>query len=294
MDEVNNKGSESITFLQDRRHDFLKELSEYTGRNVIAYYSGWLTKSANADIDINDNDTNAFMQAIYKMDKTKGLDIILHTPGGDIAATESIVNYLHSIFGYNIRAIVPQMAMSAGTMIALSCGEIIMGKHSSLGPIDPQNRGISCFEALDEFDTAKKEVQENPSCLGIWQVLVSKYTPTFLISCKHAIEWSKSLAEQWVRDNKNISPEKIDGILSQFVEHTRSKSHNRHISKETCKDVGLNIFDLEDDERLQDLVLSLHHCYMITFDKTIIVKAVENHFGGCLFRIHNTTTSPKS
>jgi len=31
-------------------------------------------------------------------DRSKGLDLILHTPGGDIAATESLVDYLHKMF----------------------------------------------------------------------------------------------------------------------------------------------------------------------------------------------------
>ena len=72
---------------------------------------------------------------------------ILYAPGygdmgiGDIAAAESIVDYLHLIFGDDIRAIVPQMAMSAGTMIALSCPTIIMGKESNLCPVDPQFHG---------------------------------------------------------------------------------------------------------------------------------------------------------
>ena len=82
------------------------------------------------------------MSTVYKMDKTKGLDLFLHTPGGDATAVESIVKYLQCVFGKNIIAIVPQMAMSAGTMLACSCKKIIMGKHSSLGPIDPQYGGI--------------------------------------------------------------------------------------------------------------------------------------------------------
>ena len=44
------------------------------------------------------------MQAVYGLDKTKGLDLILHTPGGNTAATESIVHYLRAIFGTDIRA----------------------------------------------------------------------------------------------------------------------------------------------------------------------------------------------
>lgn len=52
------------------------------------------------------------------------------------------------------------------------------------------------------------------------------------------------------------------------------------ISRKECKLVGLNIEDLEDDQDLQDAVLSLHHCYMILFDKWRYSKIVENHIGG--------------
>jgi membrane-bound ClpP family serine protease len=58
------------------------------------------------------------------------------------------------MFGTNIRAIIPQMAMSAGTMIALSTREIIMGKHSNLGPIDPQIAGIPAHGVIEEFNRA--------------------------------------------------------------------------------------------------------------------------------------------
>ena len=78
------------------------------------------------------------MLCIHKLDRSKGLDLILHTPGGSGAATESLVNYLHQMFGNDIRAFVPQLAMSAGTILACSCKEIYMGKHSNLGLVDPQ------------------------------------------------------------------------------------------------------------------------------------------------------------
>lgn len=278
--------ADPIAFLNQKRSQLLKSINLYTGRNVIMYYSSWLTKPQAPGIDINDSDKNAFMQAIYKMDKTKGLDLILHTPGGGIAATESIVDYLHSIFNGNIRAIIPQISMSAGTMIALSCPSIMMGKQSNLGPVDPQHRGISCQEALDEFETAKQEVLVNPSSLGLWQVLISKYTPTFLISCKNAIDWSKALATDWITNNDNIEISSVPKIINLFVEHNESKSHDRHISKEKCKEVGLNIIDMESDHELQDMLLSLHHCYMIFFDKTIGVKIVENQLGAAYLRTY--------
>ena len=94
------KTSRSNTPLDDIRHKYLDIMYQYTGRNVIAYYSGFLQR--NGSVEIDDNDTNAFMQAINGLDKSKGLDLILHTPGGGIAATESIVSYLRAVFGNDI------------------------------------------------------------------------------------------------------------------------------------------------------------------------------------------------
>src|SRR3989339_460057 len=98
------------------RKRYMQKLTQLTKRNVIAYYSGWLYKPGVYGTSINDLDKNAFMTTIHELDKSKGLDLILHTPGGDLAATESLVEYLRSIFGTNVRAIIPQLAMSAGTM----------------------------------------------------------------------------------------------------------------------------------------------------------------------------------
>jgi ClpP class serine protease len=84
----------------------------------------------------------------------KGLNLILHTPGGSISATESIVDYLHRMFQEDIIAIIPQIAMLAGTMIACSCRKILMAKHANLGPIDPHLRGCQLtgyWKNLDEL-----------------------------------------------------------------------------------------------------------------------------------------------
>ena len=73
------------------RRNYLAELHKLTGRNVIAYYSGWLSKPGIRLSDITDEDKNGFMMAVHRLDRKKGLDLFLHTPGGNIAATESLV-----------------------------------------------------------------------------------------------------------------------------------------------------------------------------------------------------------
>ena len=111
LDEIGRSGNaHDVT-----RRRYLRKLQERTGRNVIAYYSGWLQKPPHLGLYVNDVDKNGFMTVIHDLDPKQGLDLLLHTPGGDTAATESLVDYLHRIFGTNIRIIVPQLAMSAGT-----------------------------------------------------------------------------------------------------------------------------------------------------------------------------------
>ena len=246
-----------------------------------------MQKPTAADVSINDKDINAFMEAVYKLDKSKGVDLILHTPGGDIAATEKIIDYLHSIFKGDIRAIVPQMAMSAGSMIAVSCKEIMMGKQSCLGPFDPQIGGVACQSVLKEFEKAKDDIRQNPHALGLWQVMFSKYNPTFLVTCEQAIELSDDLADEIL--SKNFSEKsKRKEILKAFNNNDVTKVHSRHISKDKCKAVGLNIIDMEQNQHLQDMILSLHHCYMIYLENTVVTKIVENNIGGCTMRLLNT------
>ncbi len=94
------------------------------------------------------------MAMCHELNVENGLDLILHTPGGDVAATESIIDYLNNIFDGNIRAIIPQLAMSGGTMIACSCKEIVMGKQSSGGPVDPQINSVPAHGVISEFKNA--------------------------------------------------------------------------------------------------------------------------------------------
>ena len=273
---LSNEGAE----LNKIRSTYLAQISSITGRNIISYYSCWLKTPGAPNSLVSDQDMNAFMNAVHGLDKSKGLDLLLHTPGGDLAATESLINYLRIIFSNDIRAIVPQISMSAGTIIALSCREIIMGKQSSLGPIDPQLGGVACQSVLEEFDTAVQEVAANPASAALWQVIFNKYTPTFITACKKSIEWSEKLMVDYLQSVYGTSFD-VKPVKNIFLNNKNSYSHNRHIPKDACKNVGLHIVDLENDQNLQEAVLSLHHTYMILFDKFSISKVVENQIGGC-------------
>jgi hypothetical protein len=70
--------------------------------------------------------------------------------------------------------------------------------------------------------------------------------------------------------------ERVDRIMKAFSNHREQYSHARHISKGTCIEVGINISNLEDNQELQDAVLTTHHLFMHTFSNTSAVKIIEN------------------
>ncbi len=270
------------------RRRYLSKLHRHTKRNVIAYYSGWLGEPFRNSHLINDEDKNGFMAVIHGLDRERGLDLILHTPGGDTAATESIVHYLHQMFGTNIRALVPQIAMSGGTMIACACQEIVMGKHSNLGPIDPQLKGIAAREVIAEFKRACEEVKKDPSRALIWNNIIGKYHPTFLLLCEKAVEWCESTAREWLEkgmlSGDPDAKEKAQSIVKGLSDTTNTLNHARHLHYDELKALGLKIVRLEDDPVLQDLLLTVHHAYMHTFSMAAPTKIIENHKGVAMVR----------
>ena len=277
---LNELNVEAVVGPQDRvRRRYLGKLSEYTKRNVIAYYSGWLQKP-----DMLSSIINGLMTTIHQLDRTKGLDLILHTPGGNISSVESMVDYLRKMFGTNIRAVIPQLAMSAGTMLACSCQGIVMGKHSYIGPIDPQFNGFSAEGVKEEFKRAIEEVKEDPGKLPIWREIIGKYHPTFIGDCEKAIEWSETIVTKWLetgmfKGDAQSSNIKATKIVSALSSHKGTLSHSRQIPSADCEKFGLKIIRLEEDDKLQDLVLTVHHAFMHTFASTHATKIIENHNG---------------
>jgi hypothetical protein len=267
------------------RRGYLQQLAKMTGRNVIAYYSGWLQHPENQQTSITDADKDGFMNAVYKMDKTKGLDLLLHTPGGNLAATESIGQYLKDMFHDDIRCFVPQLAMSGGTMLACCGKTIVMGKESSIGPIDPQFNGIPVHGVLKEFEEAIKAVSKNPKSLPIWQVIISKYHPSFIGECRNAMQLSTEIVTKWLKSgmfagNSNAT-KTIKKIISSLNDHSKTKIHARHIPAAEALAMGLKVEMLEKkgNEKLQDIVLSVHHAYMSLFWTYPCIKVIESDQG---------------
>ncbi len=294
---------ELATASQDRppdydgvRRKYLLGLYEHSQRNVILYAAGWLQREAPPPlVSINDEDIQAFMEVSHGLHGNK-LDLILHSPGGSPEAAEAIVSYLRSRFSH-IRVIVPQLAMSAATMIACAADEIVLGKHSFLGPTDPQImlatplgvRSVPAQAVLDQFDQAKKECSD-PAKLSAWLPMLSQYGPDLLVQCETALEMSKILVRSWLESYmfKDMADRqtRAESVSAWLADHKRFKSHSRHVPRKELEDHQLSIRRLEKDETLQDLSLSVFHATTHTFSGTPAVKIVESHTGRAFIKQH--------
>jgi ClpP class serine protease len=285
LNEINKSGSTHDVI----RRQYLSRLHKLTGRNVIVYYSGWLQKPNSPGTELNDSDKNGFMNCIHKLNKDIGLDLLIHTPGGETAATESLVDYLRSVFDTNIRAIIPQLALSAGTMVACACKQIAMGKHSSLGPIDPQLQGIPAHGIVEEFNRAYNEMKIDPAKMAVWQPIIHKYPPAFIGECEKALQWSREMVKEWLLSGMLTDKEDAEAISDKIIlelsDHALTKSHARHLSYQKCKQIGLDVIALEDEPKLQDAVLSVHHACIHTLSSTPAYKIIENHNGIAFIQI---------
>ena len=71
----------------------------------------------------------------------------------------------------------------------------------------------------------------------------------------------------------------IEKIIKLLTDQDITKSHNRHISTPVCIEAGLKITQMEEDQELQDIILSVHHASALTIANTTAVKITENQNG---------------
>lgn len=286
------------------RRKYLTQIHQCTGRNVILYATNFtqpLPPNAIPHVAINDEDLQGVMEVVHGL-RGDSLDLILHSPGGSLEAAEGIVVYLRSKFT-NIRVFVPQLAQSAATMIACAANEIYMGKHSFLGPIDPQailntplgQRSIPMQAILDQFDKAKKECVDQKN-LPAWIPMLQQYGPDLLVQCTNWTRLSRQLVEKWLATymfaGQQDAAAKAKAIADWLGSHNEFNSHGRHLSRQELHTKGLNVKNLEDDQQLQDAVLSVFHATTHTFTIANVVKIIENQNGSAFIRAAGVPAAP--
>lgn len=257
-------------------------VAERYDRNVLYYASSFLQKPEVPGLftSINMEDINGFMAGVHGHDFGKGLLLILHTPGGMAEAAQTIVDYLRSKFSA-IDVLVPTYAMSAGTMIALGCDRVVMGRQSQLGPTDPQlivgNRPFSAHSIVEQFEEAKAEISGSPTLAHAWAPVLRSFGPALLQEARKSIAYGQTLVEDWLQQYMFSERTDSAALASAVAAHfggNQHGSHGRRIDRDEARRERLEVIDLEDDQDLQEEVLTLYHLSTIAFENGPAAKSV--------------------
>lgn len=263
------------------------------GRNVLIYASAFLQKPGVPFpwLAVSMEDMNGVMTTLHGMDYSKGLTLILHSPGGDIGAPDSLMSYLHTKFA-DIEVIVPTYAMSAATMMALGSQKIIMGRQSQLGPIDAQlnvgGRQVSAGAVVAQCALARREIMDNPLAAHYWAPILQCMPPALEREATYALEYGQKMVTDWLRQKMfahHADPDKqAHKVASYFNATDEHKHHGRRIDREACRLQGVVVEDLEPDQSLQEAVLSVYHFLTLHFETSPATKAWISNTGRNWFK----------
>jgi len=177
---------------------------------------------------ISIEDSEQVLRAIRFTPPNVPLDLILHTPGGLVLATEQIARALirHPA---KVTVFVPHYAMSGGTMLALAADKIVMDENAVLGPVDPQLGNLAAASVL-------KVVEDKPIAEIDDQTLIM--ADLSRKAMRQVQRFVRTLLQDAVPQQK-IDPSKIDGIVSRLT--TGQVTHDYPITVEEATEMGLPV-----------------------------------------------------
>lgn len=230
-----------------QRQSIIKKIQEKYGRKLICYIS--------CKAGINRDDTIGFVDLLHNVHK-ENLDLMIHTPGGDIDAAEKLINMTQTVVPIEneLRVIIPDFAKSAGTLMAIGADKIIMSDTSELGPIDPQitlNDGHgnlipqSVQFCLDAYETHSIALQKNPND-PVAKMMLNKLDPIRIKQFENVRDRAQKFAEDQLKYRMfRITPGNFTKIAKELIDTKRWMTHGQMISCDAAKNMGINVDYLE-------------------------------------------------
>lgn len=221
------------------RQLLIGDIEDITNRPLVVYFS-------QLNQTINEQDSDDLAEVLSGIENDE-IDLMLQTPGGSVDACEKIVTVLRKRCR-KYRVVVPSWAKSAGTVIAISSQEIVMGLNSELGPIDPQwtingpgSMLVPC-QLLAQDPALPQHIREMAK----------------LATQRMSAMASKFLAEGMMAGK---SPEDVTSVIQKISNSDGYMSHGAVIDYGEAKELGLNASYLDHNSDLWKRIWLLYCMY---------------------------------
>lgn len=282
----------SFQGLTNERKAQLARIAELRGREQLVFAAD-LNKPG-SPISVNHSDLLPLQDQVANLQRDS-LDLILETPGGSGETAEDIVRLLRSQFG-ELNVLVPGVAKSAGTIMAMAADEILMEDGvSALGPIDAQmswqGKTFSAYALLEGLNKIKKDVETNGTLNMAYVPILQGVSPGELEHAQNALDFAKVLVREWLATYKfkNWTHHSSDGrpvtdeekaeraneIAALLCNHSHWRTHGRSIHVSDLRDMKLKITDYAESPELAEAIKRYFVLLQMTFQTTSIYKVFE-------------------
>lgn len=198
------------------------------------------------------DDTKGFEDMLRDVGDCDYLFLMIDSPGGD-AETALRTIRLYRQTCEEFKTIVPDMAKSAATQICLGSNEILMGRNSELGPIDPliryRNQSVrakSILNAMENLAVWEEKWDWSGAALN---AIASNFDPHLIQQAEDSVEYIEERATEISIGMIDEDVEDPDSRAEQIVnELMEARTHGRSINIEEADEIGLNVRDLRDGD----------------------------------------------
>lgn len=227
----------------EARQKLISEIEKKRDSKLIVYIS-------KLDYMIDYDDIQTFGAMLDSIGVSENIDLLLHSGGGIGVVAEKMVEMIRRYCRKDFRVIVPNLAKSAATMIAISSDRIVMGVTSELGPIDPQLTVIqggvpysvsaqSFVDARDRLEKLTAEAVKNNEPYQAYVAQLSAMNTGFIDHCEKAMEFAKDFATKALKSSMLSGNPNADSLAREIAENLSSAStyftHGRTISAQAIK-----------------------------------------------------------
>lgn len=256
--------------MKEELNERLAALEQHFDADVIFYYGEIHPALAKTFRD--------FIERLRDVDVPKQrIVIFLNTPGGSAETVEKMVEIIRHHY-QDVAFVVPDFAMSAGTIFCMSGDRIYMDYSSSLGPIDPQVfNGKEWVPALGYLDKVTQLLEQaRDGTISNAEFLILRDIDLAMLSrYEQARDLTVTLLKQWLVEYKfrdwnthESNPVKLGQAVTRGEKEARAEdiakllgdnklwhSHGRMISAATLdRKLRLRIDDYSTDTRLKKLI----------------------------------------
>lgn len=215
------------------------------------------------------------------------LDLILHSPGGTLPATQAIVRALRGRYEH-IRVLVPQRAMSAATMLACAGDQIIMSGFASLSPTNPLvvvptmggSMMVPAQAVVDERNELLRHLR-SPEATGEDLMSLVSQPPGLFHDARHIISESNLTLGGWIErySRSPNAPQATTGqdIADRISSYYQYVGHSSVITLDDLQRYGLNVDHMNNHSEVREPCMAAFHAVQVAFMLTDTAKVVRCH-----------------